>query len=93
MARLILNHDAPNVVWYTPKSKSCLLNHKMHPPTWFVLSAEATAQIGSGDLVPIVICTAFAILMVILRLYSRIYSAPGGMKTEDYFVMAALVCE
>ncbi|CAO2647067.1 Nn.00g079890.m01.CDS01 [Neocucurbitaria sp. VM-36] len=63
-----------------------------HSPSWFVLSSKATADIRHPALIPAVVFTALAVFMVMLRWYSRVvYSSPGSIGTEDYFLTAALL--
>jgi hypothetical protein len=62
-----------------------------HSPSWFVLRSKATADIGYEALVPPVIFTALAALMVALRWCSRICARSAKIELEDYFVTAALV--
>ncbi|KAF2845134.1 hypothetical protein T440DRAFT_545507 [Plenodomus tracheiphilus IPT5] len=61
-----------------------------HSPSWFILSSEATADIHIDTLVPAIVFTVLACVMVALRWYGRLCSA-CGIKTEDYFVTAALL--
>lgn len=63
---------------------------RTHSPSWFILSSEATADIQIDALVPAIVFTILASIMVGLRWYSRLYSA-CGVKTEDYLVTAALI--
>ncbi|KAJ5060826.1 hypothetical protein J3E74DRAFT_268950 [Bipolaris maydis] len=60
-------------------------------PSWFVIRSKATADIGYDALVPTVIFTALAFVMVILRLCSRTCSNTNRIGLEDYFITAALV--
>lgn len=60
-------------------------------PSWFVLSSKATADIRYEALIPAVTFSALAILVVVLRWYSRVYSTAGSIGTEDYLVTLALV--
>lgn len=65
--------------------------HK-HSPSWYVLSSKATADIGLDALVPTVILTILALLIVVLRWYSRIVmSRKGRLEVEDYLVALATV--
>jgi hypothetical protein len=70
-----------------------LLSVRMHDqsPSWFVLRSKATADIRSETLVPTVIFTALALLMVGLRWCSRSCCKSATVKPEDYFVTAAMV--
>ncbi|EMD92293.1 hypothetical protein COCC4DRAFT_48204 [Bipolaris maydis ATCC 48331] len=60
-------------------------------PSWFVIRSKATADIGYDALVPTVIFTALAFVMVILRLCSRTCSNTNRIGLEDYFITAALL--
>ncbi|EUC41040.1 hypothetical protein COCMIDRAFT_30116 [Bipolaris oryzae ATCC 44560] len=60
-------------------------------PSWFVIRSKATADIGYDALIPTVVFTALALVMVILRLCSRTCSNPSRIGLEDYFVTAAVL--
>lgn len=60
-------------------------------PSWFVIRSKATADIGYNALVPTVIFTALALVMVILRLCSRTCSNPSRVGLEDYFITVAVL--
>ncbi|KAF1942306.1 hypothetical protein EJ02DRAFT_345713 [Clathrospora elynae] len=62
-----------------------------YSPSWFVLRSKATADIHYEALVPAVVFTTLAFLMVALRWCSRICSRSGKIEAEDYFVTVALV--
>jgi hypothetical protein len=63
-----------------------------HSPSWFMLSSAATAHIGIDAIVPAVLFTGLALLMVAARWYSRIVCRPGYVGLEDYFVSITMVC-
>lgn len=65
--------------------------HQMHDqsPSWFVLRSKATADIRYETLIPTVIFTAIASLVVGLRWCSRVTSTT--VMPEDYIVTAAMV--
>jgi hypothetical protein len=63
-----------------------------HSPSWFVLSAAATAHLRIDTLVPAVLVTGLAVCMVFLRWYSRIVCRPGHVGLKDYLVSIAMVC-
>ncbi|KAF1829235.1 hypothetical protein BDW02DRAFT_177731 [Decorospora gaudefroyi] len=60
-------------------------------PSWFILRSKATANIRYEALVPAVIFTALAFLMVGLRWCSRICSRSASVGLEDYLITVALV--
>ncbi|KAL6173624.1 hypothetical protein ACJQWK_01164 [Exserohilum turcicum] len=60
-------------------------------PSWFVLSSKATADISYEALLPTVILTALASVMVVLRWCSRVCSRSITIGPEDYCVTAAMV--
>jgi hypothetical protein len=57
-----------------------------------MLSSAATAHIGYDALVPAVLITGLAGLMVVARWYSRIVCRPRDVGLEDYLVSIAMVC-
>jgi hypothetical protein len=57
-----------------------------------MLSSAATAHIGYDALVPAVLVTGLAGLMVAARWYSRIVCRPRHVGLEDYLVSIAMVC-
>lgn len=52
-------------------------------PSWFVLSQNATANLGLTALLPALVLTIFALLVVLLRWYSKIRLMPGTWHFED----------
>ncbi|KAF2629216.1 hypothetical protein BU25DRAFT_389218 [Macroventuria anomochaeta] len=64
---------------------------QIHSPSWFVLSQKATANLQQSALIPALVFTTLALLIVILRWYSRICLAPGTWHIEDFVVTAALI--
>ncbi|KAL6704524.1 hypothetical protein ACN47E_008153 [Coniothyrium glycines] len=64
--------------------------HK-HSPSWFILSAEATADIGCQALIPAVITTATAMMAVALRWISRLCSRSNHVRLEDCLITAAML--
>lgn len=60
-------------------------------PSWFVLSQNATANLGLTALLPALILTTFALLVVLLRWYSKIHLRPGTWHFEDILFTFALV--
>lgn len=62
-----------------------------HAPSWLVLSSVATADIRESALIPAVLFTTLALVVVLLRWYSRMCLSPGICCIEDYFVGGALV--
>jgi hypothetical protein len=64
--------------------------HK-HSPSWYLLSLEATVDIGYDALVPAVVFTALALCMVLGRWYSRVCCMPRNVGWEDWCVSVAMV--
>jgi hypothetical protein len=62
-----------------------------HAPSWLVLSSVATADIRESTLIPAVLFTTLALVVVLLRWYSRVCLSPGICCIEEYFVSGALV--
>ncbi|KAF2826620.1 hypothetical protein CC86DRAFT_292356 [Ophiobolus disseminans] len=62
-----------------------------HSPSWFMLSSQATAHIHYDALLPAVLCTALALVIVGLRWYSRMMSRKGSVGTEDWMVTLAML--
>ncbi|UPX19974.1 uncharacterized protein EKO05_0010222 [Ascochyta rabiei] len=62
-----------------------------HSPSWFILSQKATANLQQSALIPALLFTSLALLVVLLRWYSRICLAPGKWGVEDYFISVALL--
>lgn len=63
----------------------------IHSPSWFVLSASATAHISLNALVPATLFTVLALIMVCARWYSRIVCRPGHVGPEDWCASWAMV--
>jgi len=60
-------------------------------PSWFVLSQNATANLGLTALLPALILTIFALLVMLLRWYSKIRLMPGTWHFEDVLFTLALL--
>lgn len=60
-------------------------------PSWFVLSQNATANLGLSALLPALVLTILALLVMILRWYSKIRLRPGTWHFEDVLFTLALV--
>jgi hypothetical protein len=75
------------------QSTTPLFPLQMHDqsPSWFILRSKATADIQYETLVPTVVFTVLALLMVVLRWCSRISCRSATVKSEDYVVTAAMV--
>ena len=58
---------------------------------WYAIRYKALADIRYAALIPAVMFTALALLMVVLRWCCRIYCRSARVGTEDYLVTAALV--
>jgi hypothetical protein len=71
--------------------KLFIFNMHNQSPSWFILRSKATADIRSETLVPTVIFTALASLLVALRWCSRVCCRSTAVQPEDYFVTAAMV--
>lgn len=82
--------NASRLLYAPSTSPEPVMTHAQSP-SWFVIRSKATADIGYDALVPTVIFTALALVMVILRLCSRTCSNPSRIGLEDYFITAALV--
>ncbi|KAF1363417.1 hypothetical protein EJ07DRAFT_152231 [Lizonia empirigonia] len=63
----------------------------VHSPTWFVLSQQATANLQQSALIPSLVFTSLAVLIVMLRWYSRIRLTPGTWHVEDFVITIALL--
>jgi hypothetical protein len=61
-------------------------------PSWFVLGQNATANLGLTALLPALVLTIFALLVVLLRWYSKICLRPGTWHFDDVLFTLALVC-
>ena len=62
----------------------------IHSPSWFVLSQQATANLQQSALIPSLVFTTLALIVVVLRWYSRIRLAPDTWHIEDFIISAAL---
>ncbi|KAJ4986553.1 integral membrane protein [Stagonosporopsis vannaccii] len=60
-------------------------------PSWFVLSQKATENLQQSALIPALTFTSLALVVVLLRWYSRIRLAPGTWHREDMLISVALV--
>ena len=63
----------------------------VYSPSWFVLSQAEPASLEGVALVPASVFTSFALIIVVLRWYSKIRLAPGTQHIEDFVITAALV--
>jgi len=60
-------------------------------PAWYAMRYKALADIRYTALIPTVMFTALALLMVALRWCCRICSRSAKVGPEDYLVTAAVV--
>ncbi|KAF3032394.1 hypothetical protein E8E12_003884 [Didymella heteroderae] len=61
----------------------------IHSPSWFVLSQKATANLSHSALIPSLVFTTLAFLIVMFRWISRLCLAPGTWYREDVLVTLA----
>ena len=60
-------------------------------PAWYAMRYKALADIRYAALIPAVMFTTLALLMVALRWCCRIFSRSAKVGPEDYLVTAAVV--
>jgi hypothetical protein len=63
----------------------------MHSPSWFMFSSKATAHIRFDALIPAIVITGLALVVVGLRWYSRAVAKTGKVGMEDWIVTVAMV--